>query len=404
VGLALSLVAPIGGNADEVPVLRWEDVEAALGRHPALRVAAMETAEAEGAVGEARRLPNPTVELGIGRAEGLEEPAEADVWEIAVAQPLPWPGGRGSRIAAAEAEWEAARVDAEAARLEVERAMAETFWTIVHDQERLAMLESSLGRLDELVEVARVRVDLGEARPMERDRLEIERARLGSELTEARARADVRRKILRLRLALEAPEGFRAAGDLGALPALPPVEEAVATALARHPGVAADAARARAAAARLRAERAARFPELAVGAYREEELDARTWGGTLEVTLPLWNRNGGAIARERSAARAAELRRVHRITELEAAVREVHAEASSAYERVRTLRDVVRPKALATTAAVERMYQVGEIDVMNVLDARRGRIEIESQLLQATLNSRVAALRLFALTGETDHD
>ncbi len=36
--------------------------------------------------------------------------------------------------------------------------------------------------------------------------------------------------------------------------------------------------------------------------------------------------------------------------------------------------------------------------------ARRGRIEIESQLLRAFLNSRVAALRLFALTGEIDHN
>jgi cobalt-zinc-cadmium efflux system outer membrane protein len=401
---ALTIASPIAGAADEIPTLRWEDVEAALDRHPGARVADREAEVAAGEVAAARQLPNPTVEIGAGRAEALEEEGEADVWEVSVLQPLPWPGPRGGAIAAAEAEREAARAEAAVARRQIQLEMAENFWHLVHDQERLGMLEESLGRLDELVDVARRRVELGEARPMERDRLEIERARMGSRVDEVRAEAGVHRQLLRLWLAPDAPPRFRAEGDLDALPPLPPLDGALGTARSRHPGIAATEHRARAAASRLRAERAARFPELAVGVYREEELDARTWGGAIEVSLPLWSLNRGGIARARAATDAAELRRDLWATELEASVRETHAEATIAYEKVRSLRDVILPKARETTTALEKMYQVGEIDVMDVLDARRSRIEIESELLGALLDSRLAALRLHALTGEIDHD
>jgi outer membrane protein TolC len=400
----LMAATPPARAADEIPILRWEDVENALDRHPALRLAVREADEAAAEVTEARQIPNPSLELGVGRAEGLEEPVEANVWEIAISQALPWPGGRGGAIAAVEADRDAAIAEAGALRLAVEREMAETFWHIVHDQARLEVLEESLRQIEELVGVATVRVDLGETRRMELDRLDIERARMDAELAGARSEAAVHRQRLRLWLAPGLPEEFRAEGELGALPRLPRLDQAVERARSRHPEVVAASDRVRAAAARLRSARAARFPELAVRLFREEELDSRTWGGALEATLPFWSRNGGGITKALAAVHAAELRRELRATDLEAAVRATHAEAASAYERARTFRDVIRPKARATTAAVERMYQVGEIDIMNVLDTRRSRIEIESELLRTLLDSRLAALRLFALTGEIEID
>ena len=266
------------------------------------------------------------------------------------------------------------------------------------------MLGISLARFDDLVRVARVRVDLGESRPMELGRLEIERARLAAELAEANSEAVVQRRLLRLRLGPGLPEEFRAEGDLESLPPLPSLGRAIELAIARNPHITAAHERARAAAARVRAERAAGLPEVSVGVFREEELDSRTWGAALEMSLPLWNRNGGGVARARAAARTADLRSELSANDLEAAVRATHARASNAYAKARSFQDVIRPKARETTAALEKMYQIGEIGVMDVLDARRSRIEIESELLQALFDSRIAALRLLALTGEIEHE
>lgn len=400
-GFAVLLIAAAAGQPS---VLRWEDVANALERHPALQVAASEVEAGSAAVAEARQFPNPSASAQLGRSEGTDEPVDDRVWGVEVSFPIPRPGERGGEIAEAEAAREAAASEAAALRLEVERDVAETFWHLVHDQARLAWLEESLGQLTELVDVARVRVEMGEARPLELDRIEIERARTVAERAEVIEEESAHRGLLRVWLGSDLPEAFRAEGELENLPPLPPLEEAVARAGDRHPLLAAEEGHARAALARLRAQRAARLPGIALGAFWERELDARTWGGAIELSLPLGNRNGGGIARARAGARTAALRQELRAAEIEAAVREAHARASAAYAKARSFREVILPKARSTTSALERMYQVGEIDVMDVLDARRSRIEIETELLQAFLDSRVAALRLFALTGAMDHD
>jgi outer membrane protein TolC len=65
---------------------------------------------------------------------------------------------------------------------------------------------------------------------------------------------------------------------------------------------------------------------------------------------------------------------------------------------------VILPKAIDVADAMERMYQIGEVDVMNVLDGRRRLIEIESELLEAYLTSQLAYLRLDTLMGEARND
>jgi cobalt-zinc-cadmium efflux system outer membrane protein len=390
--------------SNEAPTVTWEEVAEAARNHPELLAAASRVDEAAGAARESGQYPNPVLGLALGRAEGIEGGEEEDVWDIELKLPVLPLGEYRNGARAAEAEHAIAVREAEVGRLEVLRDLKEAFLRVAYGQESLSVLEASSDQLATLVGVARKRVEMGEARPMELSRLEIEAGR--AELALAEVREDVRagKKVLNLWLRSELPENYRVEADLSDLPRIPPVEEAVEAALARHPEVGSANLRVQAAEARLAAQRWARFPEMEIGGFYEKEPDARSFGGTLELHIPIWNWNSGGIARARAAEKTARHRLDARLAEVEAATRESHAAAVSAYARVLGFRDEILPRAVEVAGAMETMYRVGEADVMNVLDARRKLIEIESELLEAYLRSQLAYLRLAAWMGEIGDD
>jgi cobalt-zinc-cadmium efflux system outer membrane protein len=390
--------------ATDGTVVTWEDVWRAAQAHPALLAASSEVDEASGAVRASRQYPNPTIGLGLGRAEAIDGVEEADIWDVDVKVPLLLWGAYRGGTKVARAEHAAAAHELARVRLEVFRELKAMFLRVAHDQARLSALDASAEQLAELVDVAGKRVDMGEARPMELSRLEIEFARMSLLLSEARETAGARRQILNIWAGSSLPQNFHVKADLSALPPLPPAEDAVASAIAVNPQVGFAGERLNAATARLGAERGARFPTIELGGFYEKELDARNYGASLELSLPLWNWNSGGISQARAAEATARYDRDVTLTAIEVAARESHAAAVSAYGRARGFREVILPKAVEVAGSMERMYQIGVVDIMNVLDARRTLIEIESDSLEAYLSSQLAYLRLATLMGETKDD
>ena len=68
--------------------------------------------------------------------------------------------------------------------------------------------------------------------------------------------------------------------------------------------------------------------------------------------------------------------------------------------RALSLRERIAPLSQEVTGALEEMYQVGEVDVLDVLDARRRLMEIEGEVLEASLSAQLATLELARLTGD----
>ena len=235
---------------------------------------------------------------------------------------------------------------------------------------------------------------------MEARQLEIELARIRTDGREAQRSVQTGVDLLRLWLGADLPVSFRAAGHLDELPEIIPLDQALAHMPDSQPQARAAQDRILAAVARVRGARAERFQDVEVGGFYERELDSRAYGARLEMAVPLWNWNGGAIQQARAGEAAA--RRQHRLvlSGAEAAVRAQHAAATAAVERVRSLRETIAPLSREVTAALEGMYRVGEVDVLQVLDARRRQMEIEDELLEASLEAHLAALELAMVTGD----
>jgi outer membrane protein TolC len=398
-----ALLAPSAGAAER-NLLRWEDVAGAIEQHPVIGAAASAVAAAEGALALTEAYPNPELGMRLGNGEAIDGDERCRIWGLELTVPIPSPWVYRSDVAVAAAERDAVQFEAADRRLEVVVQLKSLFWRIAHGQQRLVALAESRAQLERLVEIAQLRVAQGEARPMEAARLAIKLEQLDLEIRDVARSHALQRQTLNIWLGSRLPDDFVVQADLAGAFVLPTLAVAVERAASRHPQLMAVARRVQASAQRRRSEQGRRFPELSLTGFYERELDARSYGGALELTLPLWNWNSGGISQARAREREAGYSYELALRELEAAVREAHGEVTLALQKAESYRDVTLPKATETAAALERMYQVGEVAVLDVLDARRDVIEIESALLETYLDSQLAFLVLTTLMGGDGDD
>ncbi|MBD3335541.1 MAG: hypothetical protein GF355_08490 [Candidatus Eisenbacteria bacterium] len=393
-GLLLILWRPAGAQ----PVIDWNDIEEQLDAHPALSAAAAAVETAAGERAAAGQYPNPELGLEYGRAEPHEGDGGA-VWGVELGVPiLSWGSYRGG-IRAAAAELDAARQEAAAQRRTVRRQLKGLFWKLIHAQSRMEALDRSQTNLSQLVSLGRLRVERGEARPLEVTRLEIELARVDIDVATTREDLADKRRRLNLWLGSPWPDSFRVAAELTELPRIPSAEAELLAAAREHPEVMAASHRIDAADARVQEQRWKRLPDLSVGGFYEEDLEDHGMGVTLGLSLPVWNWNSGAIQRAQAAEKRARYQYELTQRRIQTAIEENRTQAAAAAASARSLRDIVLPKARDAAETLERMYQVGEVGVMDLIDARRSLIAVELEMLAACRDAQLANEDLQLLIG-----
>ena len=396
--LAVVVLAAVPARAGEDAVLTWADIEKAIDRHPAMGLA-QSTVEAAGAdISLARQYPNPEVGVSVGKSMA-DAGDEGLVWGIELSIPIESFGSLYNNIQGSKADRDAAQWEARARRLEVTRQLRGLFLGIAVSQQRLAILRDAVQQLEQLTGVARQRVEQGEARPMERTRLEIELHKAQAYLANAEGALSADRQTLNIWLGGHLPGDYQVAANWDQLPLLPPEQETRQRALKQSPLLQASARRIAAGKARLRAEKHQLFPSMSLGAFYERELEGKSFGGTLSINLPVWNWNSGGIAKARAEARAAEYDRELQRRELVAAVLKTRAAAERSFEQVRQYREAIIPKARQSADALQHMYALGEVGIMDLLDARRSLAETEDEMLAGLEESWELYLDLITLMG-----
>jgi len=376
------------------PLTLAEAVRLARARSPLAEAA---RAQAEGAARSARaagRLADPTLDLRLENwrpgASDFVASADADVFAVAT-QPLDLftRGGRKAQARGESAEADAQRLRTEQdVVIETVRRYAEA----VRGRELVAALEAQSGNFDEIVTAMEKRVGEGYAAEADLLRFRAEAARAANHLARARIEADGAEAGLAFLV------GRPVAGERLELPSVPGAPEGDAAALgeaalARRPDVLAAEARAARADGTLALERGRRWPDLALaGGYkRTAGLDTAVVG--VVTTVPLFERNGRALARAEGDARAAAL-------EKEAVVERARAEAALLVQAARALAaraariddDLVRPAEAARRSAVAAFHE-GAVDVLRVVDAERTHADARKEALDLTVEAFVTACR-----------
>lgn len=398
----LAMFTCVSAWAEEsAPVLRWPQVEQVISSHPTFRSSQEDVAVAEGEVRVTKQYPNPDLGVRLGAADPKAGPGREFVWDLQLTIPVEWPGKYIYRSDAAAYGVEAAKYEAQASRLEVWRQLRTLYFTVAFDQEKLRLLRETEAELVRLVEAVQIRVDKGEARPVElsRARSELEEHRIA--LNAARSEAVAHRQQLSLWLGGKLPDPFVVEADLESVADAPGLEEAIQSALAKHPSIKAAKAKGRQADSSAVAERHAAVPSLGVGGFYGQELDSTNYGGLITIGLPLWNWNLGGIAKADAEKRRSQAQIDLKEREIREAVIAAQAKAQAAIQAVQRYRDGVLPASEKAFQDMERLYKSGETGLTDVLDVRRAHLRTQNAYRTELFNYHLAMLDLSVWMGGT---
>jgi len=386
-----------------------ELVTRALAQNPTLAAVRQEIEMAGGGVTQARLRKNPSLIVG-----GLQEVKGQDNRvSIGGALPLELFGRRARRTEVAERKLEATRESvADRERLltgEIGMHFGETLAAV----RNLNFVEQLLQINRDFLKLMQDRVREGSTPPLDADEVRVEVGRIDALRIDYQAKAEI--AVLRLKEAvgIQPDEILRLKGSLDQPKISVDQKQLLQIALAHRPDLAAQRANEAVSSAELRQQQAEAKPDATVSASYERPnsgfsqlaLDAagnlspirQTFNyavAGIEIALPAFNRNQGAIAADTAAIDAAR----NRIAAAGLAIRSEVAQNQVRYEgaqaRVAAYGSSVREQAARNLEVVRQIYSYGRITLLDVITEQRRYIDIETAYTDVLLDAYAARVAL----------
>lgn len=379
--------APPHGPAETKTLGLDEAIGTALASDPQIRAGLETVRQAEADLVTAGLLPNPDVSFDLlmmpfGRGFRLTKQGGPPQTDAFVGFPIDWFvfGKRAAAIVAAQQGVDVATAQfAELVRQRISGTIS-AFYDVLEAQEQFELAREDLNNLSRVEGITATRVQLGGVGTIELDRV---RVSIFSSRREVRSREmllDAALSRLRsfLGLASEAPISVRGSLDVPA-PAQPvPADSAYVVAEENRPDLMALRRQIAMASAGIEAEERRAYPQVkpAFGYTRQfqHEMgfpDADSWNVALQMTMPMFDRNQGNIARAKSAKTQAELNFSAQLVQLRAEIEQ----AAKAFEAARDALTIDDPGQLDAAKNVRdkirAAYELGGKPLIEVLDAQR---------------------------------
>lgn len=373
-----------------------ELIDRALQSNGELVAVRIEIEKARARLVQARSRPNPTLELeqSSGRLFGSGD----GEFSIGASLPLEFYRRRRSRIELAEIEIRAR--EAEAANFE-RRVAGEV---LLNYAEALAVLRE-IEVLEMILELdlqttrfVQIRVNEGETAPLELNLLQVEVERLRSkrELAEGRLQPALTKLKLLTNSPFDAPLLLREQMTTAVLPQLPPtIEIAVDAALRTRPDIQLAQIEEDLATAGLRLVRAngkadftayTRYTQgrsvidLPTGAFPQRDRFL-TFG--VAIGLPVLNKNQGAKTEAELAIKQARTRREFTEKLVRAEVVAAFQKYEAARRAIATLEMSVLPRSAQNLDVFQRVYEIGEIRITDLIAEQRRLLDANRDLTEA---------------------
>ncbi|MCR8956226.1 TolC family protein [Variovorax sp. S2] len=370
--------------------------------NPGLSSAAREQEATDAAVLQAGAWPNPVLEAQV---EDLRRGNRTTT--LLLSQPVELGGKRAARVAAAERARDQAASALLARRSELRASTITLFFDVLAAQERLRLMQDSLGLAQAATRAAANRVAAGKVPPLEETRSRVAEAGIQVELQQAEgALRSARRQVA----ALWGNPDPRFTQAEGAVDRPPPL--ALAQDVERRLAAAPMLRQARLEVERRQAlsqlEQARRVPDVTVslGAKRvpaDEGMGSSNGRNQVvvgvSVPLPIFDTNRGNVAEALSREEKAR-------DDLAAAELQLGADVAQATERLRSARAAAEtlqrdalPGAEAAYKAAAKGFEFGKFSFLEALDAQRTHFQVRNQYLMAVADAHRAASELDRLLG-----
>jgi len=310
-------------------------------------------------------------------------------FQVWLRQPIEIAGERKQRRETAEKVQELTNKELEETQWLVHREVHAAFHTALVARERWKLVDKIVVSTEELLSVAQRRLQAGDISPLavrlaEGELAQAQQASLTAERGYRASQLDLAEVAGWPPSTLPDPEG-----ELDEPKQAPPVDELLALARRLHPGLAARSSAVDAARARVTLENREAWPEPSIGAtYTRESIPSvqlyeHLIQGVVTFPIPTSQRNqaGRAQARADLAARQSEQQAFRQTleTRLTRAAIAVNADA----KRIAAYGTEILPAFEGNLALLQRAFELGEVDLLQVLVARERLLRIQQDALTA---------------------
>ena len=382
------------------PLTRAQAIQVGLGASPRVVAIGADTLAASARVSTAREYPNPSFTASYSRSVPQNH--------FGVEIPLDLPPIRNARVRAAESGRTSARYSFLAARAAIELDIDTMYTTAQGAELRATLSRETAADAAKLLRDTKVRRDAGDASDLDVNLAEVAAGQAanvasGDSLEAVDTRLELQTAmglrgdsaIVMLRDSLRSPSGSVPVGRAPAAAA--PVAAPVAA-----PAVVAASAALAAAQQTLTFQRRSvvGLPAIQLGAEGRDPTDSEkgvlpTFG--IVLPLPLFNRNGGAIATAHAEVTRAQADLA--IARLDAAAQLARAYRMLSATEGRITRDsTVLAAATRNVTMTERAYAEGEMAIGDVLEARRAQHDAQAQYVTDLVAANVGAALVRVLT------
>lgn len=391
------------GEEPAASIVSLEKVlEIAREKAPAISAARARVLQAEGLKFAATVPPDPELRLGTGRGEPRNGGSGKPERSFEILQFLPSPWGLRARSRSSAARVEAAREEVEAITVEVVLEAKRLYYEGAVDEAQALALDQAAQDAKSLRDLVERRVEAGEAPEGDRLRTRVEALRTALEARAAKAEAEGVRAALNRFLLGALGADYSLPSDLDPRRLPPSPEKLVEIAISRNSAYRAALSRSEAAKWAVTAERAARQPGLGLSLFWNRELDRQASGAALSLSIPLWNRNEGAVRTARGDLAEAEAEALELRVQVETEVERLLRRDTVARELAISYRQEIIPAAAEALSIARFSLEQGEASLLSWLEARRSYLEILRASYGSQREAFLTRAELERLTGEFD--
>jgi cobalt-zinc-cadmium efflux system outer membrane protein len=343
-------------------------------------------ADAEKEAASLKYIYNPQLSLGIGPRASADG-ASFDV-EASFGQSFERSGQRGIRLKTASAIQDTIGASLDVVRWKIHTQVHQAFHEALLARERVKVAERLLGFAEKTLEITKKRLAAGDVSALAVKLSEVDVA----QAKQAKIAADSSYKLARITLAevvgLPVSSPPEIEGKLDSPKKAPSFEELYKLALQKNPEFLVNQSSAKEAAVReaLAEKDASAVPFFGLGFSSEG-----TGSGATEaiamfnfgVSFPVWQKNQGDRARARAEKDIAEAQSESLKLLLQGRIAKGVESINASVERIAVFGEEILPNFESNLALLQRAFELGQIDILEVGVARERFIEIESQALDA---------------------
>ena len=378
-------------------------------QHPTLAAAEAAVEASSGILKQSRAYPNPRIFVGIGRGRPRGGGDSSSENQIEFAQPIEMPGIRRWRAMLAEANLRGVEMERVMAETVVDSTVARLVYTVLQEERRTGIARESTEVARRLHDLLARRAEVGES-----SRLEVTKARTEwfarrMDLLDAEGAATAARSALRLFCGNRLPGAFLITEKLQDSDSLDLPADLTERLRTRNPLLLRAEIAVEEAQATTEVARKEVFPVIELIGGLETELDREGWNAGVGLTIPLWNRNRGAIVASiaQQSAASAEVRDL--TLELETALEQAIVAYRRALGAIRLHQEGWTSAARKSLDIVTFSFENGEASLLDVLDAQRsylsvGLAEAESWAMLAFARADIERLTAGPLAVEETDD